>query len=160
MSRIGPYGLTAGRSENGHSPKMGTPQKCGDGSSKVRSQNYRDLGSSPATLATCTNRARTVNKPLSNVGQCPQQLVAGHCLCALPGHHGSFLTDPRQIPAHGRAQQRNQSLHRPGARLLRFAVAGGRGRQGQLQRKRSMNPTFKVTTCPRRGASYFSTCGT
>ena len=26
--------------------------------------------------------------------------------------------------------------------------------------KRSMNPTFKVTTCPRRGASYFSTCGT
>ena len=53
---------------------MGTPQKCGDGSSKVRSQNYRDLGSSPATLATCTNRARTVNKPLSNVGQ---HLTAG-----------------------------------------------------------------------------------
>ena len=26
--------------------------------------------------------------------------------------------------------------------------------------KRSMNPTFKVTTCPRRGVSYFSTCGT
>ena len=26
--------------------------------------------------------------------------------------------------------------------------------------KRSMNPTFKVTTCPRRGVPYFSTCGT
>ena len=26
--------------------------------------------------------------------------------------------------------------------------------------KRSMNPTFKVTTCSRRGAPYFSTCGT
>ena len=25
---------------------------------------------------------------------------------------------------------------------------------------RSMNPTFKVTTCHRRGATYFSTCGT
>ncbi len=30
----------------------------------------------------------------------------------------------------------------------------------EIDRKRSMNPTFKVTTCPRRGASYFSTCGT
>ena len=30
----------------------------------------------------------------------------------------------------------------------------------EAEGKRSMNPTFKVTTCPRRGASYFSTCGT
>ena len=35
-----------------------------------------------------------------------------------------FLTDSRQIQAHGRAQQRNQVLHRPGAGLFRLALVG------------------------------------
>ena len=43
---------------------------------------------------------------------------------------------------------------------LRDHLSQSFGREALVKSKRSMNPTFKVTTCPRRGASYFSTCGT